>query len=197
MCFRARSDATTQLIFTSERGLVAPHKNQEKRNLMEPYVGQILAVCFPFAPKGWAICAGQTMSIAAYPTLFKLIGTTYGGDGQFTFVLPDLRGRAAGGTGGGFALGQQSGEENHTLAMEEMPVHTHPLNASAAAATSNAPTGNLYANANFNLYGTPPDALMNAGVVANVGTGEPHSNQQPYQVINWIIALEGVAPSRT
>ena len=162
---------------------------------MEPFIGQMLAVCFPFAPKGWAICAGQSLPIAQNQDLFKLLGVTYGGDGVTSFQLPDLRGRAASGNGGGFRLGQQSGAENHTLLMDEMPGHTHTLNAAIASAGTNVPTGNLYASGNGNLYSTPPNAPMNAAVIATVGDDQSHSNQQPYSVVNWIIALQGTAPT--
>ena len=162
---------------------------------MDPFIGQMLAVCFPFAPKGWAICAGQSLPIAQNQDLFKLLGTTYGGDGQSNFQLPDLRGRVASGNGGGFRLGEQSGEENHTLLMDEMPGHTHTLNAAIASAGTNVPTGNLYASGSFNLYGTPPNAPMNGAVVANVGGSQAHSNQQPYLAVNWIIALQGTPPT--
>ncbi len=163
---------------------------------MDPFIGQLIAVSFNFAPKNWAICQGQLLPINQYQALFSLLGTTYGGDGVTTFALPDLRGRIANGAGSGFVLGQKTGEENHLLSATEMATHTHTLNASNQPASTNVPTGNLYASESFSLYGTPPNAPMNAGVVSSVGGNQAHPNQQPYLVVNWIIALQGIFPSQ-
>ena len=108
--------------------------------MAEPFIGQLMAVAFGFAPRGWAVCAGQLLPINQNQALFSLLGTTYGGNGQTTFALPDLQGRIPDGVGGGFTLGQKTGEENHTLSLAEMPAHTHALNASNQTASSNAPT---------------------------------------------------------
>ena len=164
--------------------------------MAQPFLGQLLPVAFNFAPRGWALCSGQLLAINQNQALFSLLGTTFGGDGRVTFALPDLRGRIPAHSGGGLTLGQQLGEENHTLSLGEMPQHTHPLNASNQTAATNVPTGNVYASESWNLYGTTPNAPMNAGVVTSVGGSQLHSNQQPYLAINWVIALQGIFPSQ-
>lgn len=164
--------------------------------MAQPYIGQLLAISFNFPPKGWALCAGQLLQINQNQALFSLLGTTFGGDGRTNFALPDLRGRIPAHFGNGLTLGQTLGEENHTLSLVEMPQHTHLLNASNQTAATNVPTGNVYASESWNLYGTTPNAPMNAGVVASIGGSQPHSNQQPYLAINWVIALQGIFPSQ-
>jgi microcystin-dependent protein len=180
---------------------------------MQPFLGLIAVTPYGFAPRGWAFCSGQLMAIAQNQALFALLGTTYGGDGVTTFALPDLRGRAALSSGqgpvlGNYALGERDGVENVVLTEQTMPAHTHLVNASSSTATLSAVNGNLLADAavsstapsgtTFAPYrqgnlGAP--AAM-AAIVAPAGQSQPHTNQQPYLALNFIIALTGIFPSR-
>lgn len=169
--------------------------------MSEPFLAEIRIVGFNFAPRGWALCDGQILPINQNQSLYSLLGTTYGGDGRTTFALPDLRGRTpihVGRSNGGadHRLGQKSGEETHTLSLNEAPQHTHALQASAANASSNAPAGYVYAKSSFPLYAPPVNTVdMNSGAVANVGGGQAHENMQPFLAVNFCIALQGLFPS--
>ena len=169
----------------------------------QPYVGEILLVTFNFAPKGWAECAGQLMSISQNTALFSLLGTTYGGDGKTNFALPDLRGRSAIGAGQGpglalYDLGQTGGEETVTLLVSQMPAHTHTVIGSNNVATLAAPGGNLWAAQSLlNMYGTSSDSPMAPGAIGMTGGGLPHDNLSPYLTLNYIIALQGIFPPRS
>ena len=172
----------------------------------EPYVGQIMPVGFPFAPKGWALCNGQLLSIQQNSALFSLVGTAYGGDGRTTFGLPDLRGRAVLGCNyGSIPLGQIAGAEKITMLVDHLPSHTHTLQASTAAGGGRgtaAPTNNLFGvNSNpvtsiFYPAGSSEIPLAVGANVAPSGGNQPHNNMQPFLVINYVIALAGVFPSR-
>ena len=172
--------------------------------MAEPFVGEIRMGGWNFAPLGWAFCNGQLLPIAENEVLFTLIGTTYGGDGQTTFALPDLRGRVPihQGTGAGLStrvIGQSIGVEQVTLTTSQLPQHAHALQASANASTAAAgPAGNLVANAGTtNLYGSgPPTTDMSADAVGGAGGGQPHNNLAPYQCVSFIIALFGIFPSQ-
>lgn len=174
---------------------------------MEPFIGQIGLFGFNFAPRGWALCNGQLLSITQNSALFSLLGTTYGGDGISTFALPDLRGRVPNGQGQGpglsdYQIGQASGTENVTLIQSQMPQHNHPLNVSSSPATSNNPAGTVLAvsaDANegaVNTYGTTINATANPQAIGLAGGNQPHENMQPYLTMNYCIALEGIFPSR-
>ena len=167
-----------------------------------PFVGQLMLVPYEFLPEGWGFCHGDLMPIAQYDALFNLIGTTYGGDGHTTFALPDLRGRTLIGAGQGpglanYALGQKGGVETVTLTPEQLPVHTHPLNANNSAATSPFASGNTPAVSATSVYhpGAPAAAAMGADMCGSVGGGQAHDNMQPYLVLGWIISLNGIYPS--
>ena len=169
-----------------------------------PYLGEIRMFGFDFPPRGWAVCAGQLLAISQNQALFSLLGTTYGGNGQTTFALPDLRGRAPihAGNGPGLVarvLGERSGEEQHTLITSELPQHAH-LAQVAGAPTTGTPAGDvvLAAPAGSRLFrsGTAPSATLAAASVGLSGGGQPHPNMQPYAVMNISIALQGVFPSR-
>lgn len=164
----------------------------------DPYIGEIRAVGYDFAPKGWALCNGQLLAINQNQALFSILGTTYGGDGRTTFALPDLRGRSPVHTGT-LPLGQRAGEETHTLILAELPSHPHQLSASGQRASLDDPAAATWAAlASGNLYsGAPPNTVMHAGSVTTVGNGGPHENMQPYLVVNFIIALVGIYPSRS
>jgi microcystin-dependent protein len=148
-----------------------------------------------FAPVGWALCNGALMSIAENTALFSLIGTTYGGDGQSTFGLPDLRGRLPVHQGNSFVLGQLAGTETVTLTTNQMPAHTHQVVARTAA-TAGSPSGAVYGGNTDSIYTATPSAPMNAAMIGIGGGSQPHNNMMPYLVVNFIIALEGIYPSR-
>jgi microcystin-dependent protein len=162
-----------------------------------PFIAEIKIVSFNFAPKGWALCNGQLLPINQNQALFSLLGTTYGGDGRTTFALPDLRGRTPIHMGNGSILGENGGEESHTMSITEMPTHIHlaqgaTVDGDTPVPTANilaAPTGQVYAPAN-NL--TPLDP----GSVSPVGGNQAHENMQPYLTLNFVIALQGIFPSR-
>lgn len=164
-----------------------------------PFLGTIQPFGFNFAPRGWAMCNGQILSINQNIALFSLLGTTYGGNGQTTFALPDLRSRVPihHGQGPGlsaYSLGEQAGQENVTLTVNEMPLHSHGVGATGTFATKN-PGGQVPAPGG--AYGSPPDATnMDANMIRAAGGSQPHSNIQPYLALNFCIALEGIFPSR-
>lgn len=162
-----------------------------------PFLGQITMYAFNFAPRSWALCDGQILPINQNQALYSLLGTTFGGDGRTTFGLPDLRSRVSIHVGDGHTLGQRSGEETHTLSIQEMPPHNHRVEASSTNADSPVPTNNVLASAN-NVYHAPDGNLVSlrTGSVLNAGGGQAHDNMQPYGVLNFCIALQGIFPSR-
>jgi microcystin-dependent protein len=163
--------------------------------MTEPYIGQISIVSFNFAPQGWAACDGQVMPINQNQALYALLGTTYGGNGTTTFNLPDFRGRVPLHFGAGISLGGRSGEEMHTLSANEMPAHLHTVSASNADPNAPLPTGNVWPAVTSGYAGTP-DATMNPAALGTAGASQPHQNCQPYLVLNFVIALVGIFPSR-
>ena len=173
---------------------------------MEPFIGQLMLVGFNFAPQGWALCNGQLLSIAENSALFSLLGTTYGGNGTTTFALPDLRGRTALHFGQGpglsnYVQGQASGSESVTLLVSNLPAHTHSLAANSGAGVSSDPTGKVLAAFRDDENGSGPYAsaantMMSPQAIGPTGGSQPVSIMQPYLVLNWIIALEGIYPSR-
>ncbi|HEX6384977.1 MAG TPA: tail fiber protein [Anaerolineae bacterium] len=166
--------------------------------MSEPFLAEIRMVSFNFAPRGWAFCDGQLLSISQNQALFSLLGTTYGGDGRTTFALPDLRGRVPVHVSNSHAQGQKGGEESHTLTVQEMAQHTHPLQGSSSDADTPVPGGNvLAASAAADIYNQASNVQnMSAGAVASVGGGQSHNNMQPYLAVNFCIALQGIFPSR-
>jgi microcystin-dependent protein len=161
-----------------------------------PYLAEIRIFAFTFAPKGWAMCNGQTMAIAQNQALFAILGTTYGGNGTTTFLLPNLQGRMPLHVGGGYTLGSMGGEVNHTLISSEMPVHNHTPVASSTPANAGAPTGNLWAQGN-GAYNTAKDTTMDPSCIQLAGGSQPHPNMPPYLVLNICIALQGIFPSQS
>jgi len=164
--------------------------------MSEPFLAEIRIFAFNYAPRGWAQCNGQLLPINQNQALFSLLGTTFGGNGQTTFALPDLRGRAPVHAGADVTLGMSAGEESHTLVLSEMPAHTHLPMGDSAAASVTTPGGNTWASQNANPYASSPNVLMNPTTVSNVGGSQPHANIQPYLVLNSCIALMGIFPSR-
>jgi microcystin-dependent protein len=152
-----------------------------------------------FAPAGWMFCEGQLLPISENETLFQLIGTTYGGDGESTFALPDLRGRIPLHQGNAFILAETGGAEEITLTTNQIPAHTHPLLASTDAGNQVSPAGNAIANvtAVFPYVESPPNVSMAAQAVSLVGGSQPHTNFEPYLCVNFIISLFGIFPSPT
>lgn len=170
--------------------------------MSEPFLSELKCMSFGFAPKGWALCNGQLMPINQNQALFSLLGTTYGGDGMRTFGLPNLQGRTpihmGSSTGGSnHTLGEMGGEQAHTLNISEIPTHIHFANAGSSV-TSNAPTGNFVAGGGAAIFtGFANAVAMNPAMIGNVGGSQPHLNMQPFLVLNWCIALQGIFPSQT
>ena len=176
--------------------------------MAEPFLSEIRIFSFNFAPKGWATCNGQLLPINQNQPLFALLGTTYGGNGQTNFALPNLQGKAPLHFGDGFTLGETGGEYAHTITMSEMTQHQHGFskNSCVASATANAnvgpPTSAFWANNGKTAYSTQdPNNPINTGAmhpstVSNVGGSQPHNNTQPYLTLNFCIALQGIFPSQ-
>jgi microcystin-dependent protein len=166
--------------------------------MSEPYVGEIRLFAGSFAPVGWAFCDGQTMAIASNEVLFNLVGTTYGGDGQSTFALPDLRGRVPVHQGNGYVQGGSGGAETVTLTAAQLPAHRHAMLASTTAASAaHGPSEVLGSSAAMRLYGTgTPSMAMDPNAITPAGGGQPHENMPPFVALNYIIALYGIYPSQ-
>ena len=176
--------------------------------MSEPFIGEIRMFAGNFPPRGWQFCQGQLLSIAQNTALFSILGTTYGGNGQTTFALPDLRGRypMQPGQGPGLSprtLGEQGGSETVTLLTNQMPAHTHSHVASGAQGDQVTPEGHFNAvlvdpntQTPLNLYGGTPSTTMNPASIGAAGGSQPHNNMSPFLCVNFIIALEGIYPSR-
>lgn len=167
--------------------------------MAQPYVGEIRMFAGNFAPAGWMFCEGQLLPISENETLFQLIGTTYGGDGQSTFALPDLRGRIPIHQGNGFILAETGGAEQITLTVNQIAAHSHPLLATTAVANQSSPANNVLAQstaADLYIEDTATAALA-ANASGPVGGSQPHTNFQPYLCIDFIISLFGIFPSPT
>ena len=167
--------------------------------MSQPYVGEIRMFAGNFAPAGWMFCEGQLLPISQYDTLFNLIGTTYGGDGQSTFALPDLRGRLPLHQGNGFTLAQNGGTESVTLTIQTIPSHTHTVAAQSGNASQASLSGALWAAVpgHTQYINAAGASGMNAGSIANDGGSQPHTNFMPYLCVDFIISLFGVFPSQT
>ena len=172
--------------------------------MAEPFLSEIRIFSFNFPPKGWAFCNGQLLPINQNQALFSLLGTMYGGNGQTNFALPNLRGRAPNHFGNGLNLAEAAGASSVTLNIQQLPTHPHTLNSNlciggqAVNATLGDPTSNYWANNGKAQYATSqPDGVMHPSAVTNVGGNQPHNNMQPYLVLNFCIALQGIFPSQT
>lgn len=169
--------------------------------MAEPFIGEIRPFPYTFAPRGWAFCQGQILPIAQNTALFSLLGTTYGGNGQTTFALPDLQGRCALSAGQGpglssYDLGQRAGAPAISLQSSQIPAHNHLLGVTPSVATSTDPVGNLPALSTRPAYLSPGNGLLAPGALANTGGSQPHNNQMPFLGIGYCIALVGIFPSR-
>jgi microcystin-dependent protein len=170
--------------------------------MSEPFLAEVRIVGFNFAPRGWAFCDGQILPINQNQSLYSLLGTTYGGDGRTTFALPDIRGRTPihvgrSDGGGEHREGQKSGEETHTLSVNEMPQHKHPTFGSSSNGNTNQITGHVLAGTPSQIYAEPINLVsMRNGTSTNVGGSQAHENMQPYLALNYCIALQGLFPSR-
>lgn len=164
--------------------------------MAEPFLSEIRIMSFNFAPRGWALCNGQLLPINQNQALFSLLGTTYGGNGQTNFALPNLQGQVPMHMGNGHTLGERAGEQAHTLSASEMPQHIHFVNGTTDNADSPIGASNLFATAS-NLY-TPANNLtsLNPATIANTGGNQPHLNLQPFLTLSFCIALQGIFPSQ-
>ena len=166
--------------------------------MAEPFLSEIRIMSFAFAPKGWALANGQLLPINQNQALFSLLGTTFGGDGRVNFALPDIRGRAPIHVGSGHTLGERGGEQAHTLSIAEIPTHVHVANASSVATGGNAnPTGRFLGGGN-NVYHAPASLTsMTPATISNTGGSQAHLNMQPFLILSFCIALQGIFPSPT
>lgn len=167
--------------------------------MAQPYVGEIRMFAGNFAPAGWMFCEGQLLPISEYETLFNLIGTTYGGDGQSTFALPDLRGRVPLHMGNGFTLAETGGVETVTLTVSQIPAHSHPFLGTSSLGDATSPSGAVLAESTtLTMYtNSAPTIAMAAGAVTSTGGSQPHNNFQPYLCVDFIVSLFGIFPSQT
>ena len=164
--------------------------------MAEPFLSEIRIFSFNYAPKSWAMCNGQLLPINQNQALFSLLGTTYGGNGQTTFALPDLRGSIPIHMGQGHTLGEKAGEAVHTLTQSEMTQHLHFFNGLSDNGDTPIAAADLLASAN-NLYGAAQSlTTLLPATVTNVGGSQPHENRQPYLTLNFCIALQGIFPSQ-
>lgn len=167
--------------------------------MSQPYVGEIRMFAGNFAPAGWMFCDGQLVPISEYETLFNLIGTTYGGDGQSTYALPDLRGRIPFHFGNGFTIGERGGVETVTLTSAQIPSHSHPLLANSQTATDALPTpSSVPSSPSVQMYASrTPFQAMAPAAVSSVGGNQPHENRPPYLAVSFIISMFGIFPSQS
>ena len=167
--------------------------------MAEPFLAEIRIMSFNFAPKGWALCNGQLLPINQNQALFSLLGTTYGGNGQTNFALPDLRARVPIHFGNGFTRGERAGEQAHTLTMSELPAHNHFVNVSSASTGGVAVAAGNYLGSANNMYHAAAGALLTTlqpSTITNIGGSQPHDNMMPYLVLSFCIALQGIFPSQ-
>jgi microcystin-dependent protein len=165
----------------------------------EPFLSEIRLMSFVFPPKGWALCDGQLLPINQNQALFSLLGTTFGGDGRVNFALPDLRSRVPIHVGSGHTLGERGGEQAHTLSIAELPQHAHAWNAKSSPATTAIPDTSsvLAASTGDNAWGPASNLVaMSPGTIQNTGGSQPHLNMQPFLVLSFCIALQGIFPSQ-
>jgi microcystin-dependent protein len=164
--------------------------------MSEPFLSEIKIVSFNFPPKGWALCNGQFLPINQNQALFALLGTTYGGNGQTTFALPNLRGRLPIHMGNGHTLGEAAGSTSVTVNIQQLPTHQHAVMGSPVNASGPVGTGNYFGSANNAYVAAGSLVAISPTTVTSVGGSQPHNNMMPYLVLNFIIALQGIFPSQ-
>ena len=164
--------------------------------MSEPFLAELRIVAFSYPPRGWAMANGQFLPINQNQALFSLLGTMYGGNGQTTFALPDMRGNVPVHVGNGHTQGERAGSEAVTISLQTMPTHTHFVTASSSAASTPAPGGNFWASGGQQIYATTQNTAMAPATINNQGGSQPHTNLCPYLVLNFIICLTGVFPSQ-
>lgn len=165
--------------------------------MADPFLSEIRIFSFNYVPQGWAFCNGQLLPINQNQALFSLLGTTYGGNGQTNFALPDLRGRSPIHFGAGYSLGERTGTESHTLTVAELPTHIHIAKATSSVQNTVAPSNNYFAASTpSSFYSGKPNTSMLSPTISNVGGSQPHTNMQPTLVLNFGIALQGIFPSQ-
>ena len=169
--------------------------------MASPYLSEIRIVTFNFAPKGWAFCNGQLLAINQNQALFALLGTSYGGDGRVTFGLPNLQGRVpvhtgTDGSGNNYVIGQIGGAASVVIGTSQMPAHTHRAQADSASASLTSPAGNAWASSVTGSYNASGNSSMSPSSVSPAGGSQSHNNLPPYLVMNFVIALQGIFPSR-
>ena len=170
--------------------------------MSNPFLGEIRMAGFNFAPRGWAFCAGQLLPISQNDALFALVGTIYGGDGQVTFGIPDMRGRVPinqgqGSSLSGYVIGQSAGVESVTLTTAQMPIHSHLVNAASGGSRSSSAAGNLLGSGEADIYGhSAANVTLSPNAIGSSGGNQPHDNMPPYLALNFQIALEGIFPPR-
>lgn len=164
--------------------------------MAEPFLSEIRIMSFNHAPKGWAMCNGQLLPINQNQALFSLLGTTFGGDGRVNFALPNIQGKVPIHVGNGHTLGEQSGSGSHTLSISQLPTHMHVAMAASNPATTNTATGTAFLGQQASTYGPPANlTAMAASEIGNAGGNQAHQNMQPYLVLTFCIALQGIFPS--
>jgi microcystin-dependent protein len=165
--------------------------------MAEPFLSEIRIMSFIYAPRGWALCNGQLLPINQNQALFSLLGTTFGGNGQTNFALPDLRGQVPIHVGQGHTLGEKGGEQAHTLSLSELPTHTHVMNGTSTQGTLNVTTANILGVSQTPIYNSAANLLaINPLTIPSVGGSQAHLNMQPFLVLSFCIALQGIFPSQ-
>jgi microcystin-dependent protein len=165
--------------------------------MAEPFLSEIRIMSFGYAPRGWAFCNGQLLPLNQNQALYSLLGTTFGGDGRVNFGLPNLQGRTPIHVGNGHTLGEHGGEQSHTLSIGELPTHSHTLMGTIANADAPVPTGNLLGTVSNVYTGATNLTSLDPSSISNTGGSQAHQNMQPYMVLNFCIALQGLFPSPT
>lgn len=163
---------------------------------MEPFIGEIRVFSFGFIPRGWVACDGRLLQVRDHQALYSVVGNTYGGDGKINFAVPNLNGRAPIHPGSGIARGQAGGEEKHTLTIAEMPAHTHQVSGNSTLAKTISPQKAVWAKSADKSFAEAPNTPLHSSAISNAGSSQAHTNMQPYLVVQYCIAVDGIYPPR-